>query len=81
MMPSHTPRSAITSLRHDVIPHYDGVIPECYATNTPFIIAWTTSAKQTSSRTENKQGSREPAWKAAETREGRQIRRQGQVQG
>ena len=72
------PIQPILSLRDDVIPFYDDIIPECYATDTLYIRACTTSAKQTSRRAEDKQESRELAGQAAETKEGRQNRRQGQ---
>ena len=57
------PDQPITSFRDDVIPCYDDVIPECYATGMPYIRTFKTSAKQTSRETGDKQESQEQARK------------------
>ena len=53
MMSSHIFKPANQSLRDDVILCYDDVIPECYATSTPYIRACTALAKWTGREAEN----------------------------
>ena len=54
MMSTTLSDQPIASLRDDVIPHYDDVIPEFYATNMPHIMACKTSDKWTSREAEDK---------------------------
>ena len=49
----------IASFSDDVIPHYDDVIPECYATNMPYMWACKTWVKSTSMEAEDKQNSQQ----------------------